>query len=66
MNKIFAKGFSTEVAKEKLKVEEGKVWYLPQHRVYHPQKKEKIHVAFIVLVNIKEHRLTRSNYRAQT
>ena len=46
MNNTFAKGFATKVAKEKVKVEEGKVWYLPHHRVYHPQKKEKIRVVF--------------------
>ena len=46
INNIVAKGFAAEVSGDELKVEEGKVWYLPHHGIYHPQKKEKIRVVF--------------------
>ena len=42
MKNIIEKGYSKKVALSHLKTEEGKVWYLPHHRIYHPKKPDKI------------------------
>ena len=46
MNKIITQGYAAKVPESQLDVEEGKVWYLPHHGVYHPRKPEKIRVVF--------------------
>ena len=43
---IIEKGYAKEVALLCLKTEEGKVWYLPHHGIYHPKKPDKIRVVF--------------------
>ena len=44
MSEILEKGHA-EAVKECI-TEEGKVWYIPHHSVYHPQKPDKIRVVF--------------------
>ena len=39
MSNVSAEGHSKIVPWEELEPEEGKVWYIPHHCVYHPQKK---------------------------
>ena len=46
MNKIITQGYAAKVPESQLDVEEGKVWYLPHHGVYHPRNPEKIRVVF--------------------
>ncbi|XP_068713289.1 uncharacterized protein [Montipora foliosa] len=38
MSEIIEKGYARKVSAEELPPVEGKVWYLPHHGVYHPQK----------------------------
>lgn len=42
---IIEKGYAIKVFSKDLGHDDGKVWYLPHHRVYHP-KKQKIRVVF--------------------
>ena len=44
MRNLFEKGYAEEVAD--IQVPEGKVWYLPHHGVYHPDKPNKLRVVF--------------------
>ncbi len=46
MNDIISKGYARKVSESRMKVEEGKTWYLPHHGVYHPKKPGKIRVVF--------------------
>ena len=46
MKNIIEKGYAKKVALSRLKTEESKVWYLPQHGIYHPKKQDKIRVVF--------------------
>ncbi|KAG5280606.1 hypothetical protein AALO_G00062020 [Alosa alosa] len=45
MNDIIAKDYAVKVHNNELSRKDGKVWYLPHHGVYHPQKL-KIRVVF--------------------
>ncbi|XP_051776177.1 uncharacterized protein LOC127526093 [Erpetoichthys calabaricus] len=45
MKDIIDKGYAVKVPKENLNCNEGRVWYIPHHGVYHP-KKNKIRVVF--------------------
>ncbi|XP_035657338.1 uncharacterized protein LOC118403009 [Branchiostoma floridae] len=45
MQKIIEKGYAERVPTEQLKIESGRVWYVPHHGVYHPQK-GKMRVVF--------------------
>ena len=38
ISEIIEKGYARKVSAEELPPEEGKVWYLPHHGVYHPKK----------------------------
>ncbi|XP_064635233.1 uncharacterized protein LOC135492610 [Lineus longissimus] len=40
MNNVFSKGFARKVPEEQLGRNDGRVWYLPHHAVYHPTKKK--------------------------
>lgn len=42
---ILEKGYAVKVPETQLKRQDGKVWYIPHHGVYHPQKK-KLRVVF--------------------
>ena len=46
MSEIKEKGYARKVSAEELPPKEGKVWYLPQHGVYHPKKPKCIRVVF--------------------
>ena len=46
MAATLAKGYAEEVPSEELSLNNGRVWYIPHHGVYHPQKKDKIRVVF--------------------
>lgn len=45
MSNIIDKGYAVRVPDEHLSRDDGKVWYLPHHGVYHP-KKHKLRVVF--------------------
>lgn len=45
MNKILEEGYAVKVPDEKVNQDDGRVWYLPHHGVYHPKKK-KLRVVF--------------------
>ena len=45
MCKIIEKGYAKRVSPDCLEQDDGKVWFLPHHGVYHPQK-EKLRVVF--------------------
>lgn len=40
MNKIFEEGQAVKVPDEKVNQDNGRLWYLPHHGVYHPKKKK--------------------------
>ena len=46
MSEIIEKGYARKVSAEELPPEEGKVWYLPHHGVYHPKKPNSIRIVF--------------------
>ena len=46
MEDMIAKGYAERVPPESSLPENGKVWYIPHHGVYHPKKPEKIRVVF--------------------
>ncbi|XP_064650125.1 uncharacterized protein LOC135501515 [Lineus longissimus] len=46
MHEIINKGYAEEVPADELNPDDGKVWYIPHHGVYHPRKPEKIRVVF--------------------
>ena len=46
MNDIIQKGHAERVPDSELGTNDGSVWYIPHHGVYHPQKKDKIRVVF--------------------
>ena len=46
MQTLLDKGFCEKVPDNELKRHDGKVWYLPHHGVYHPNKPNKIRVVF--------------------
>ena len=45
MSDMISKGYAVKVPEEQLSKQDGKVWYVPHHGVYHPQKK-KLRVVF--------------------
>ena len=45
MKDVIENGYAVKVPKEHLLRDDGKVWYIPHHGVYHP-KKNKIRVVF--------------------
>ncbi|XP_028395685.1 uncharacterized protein LOC114519713 [Dendronephthya gigantea] len=46
MEDVIAKGYAERIPAESPLPENGKVWYIPHHGVYHPKKPEKIRVVF--------------------
>ncbi|XP_070554735.1 uncharacterized protein [Ptychodera flava] len=46
MADIIEKGYAIQVPNDELDRDDGKVWYIPHHGVYHPKKPEKIRVVF--------------------
>ena len=45
MNDMVRKGYAEKIPKDEVS-EDGRIWYLPHHGVFHPQKPDKIHVVF--------------------
>ncbi|KAL7878886.1 hypothetical protein AOLI_G00098600 [Acnodon oligacanthus] len=45
LNDVIAKGYAVEIPCGEMSRDDGKVWYLPHHGVYHPRKR-KIRVVF--------------------
>lgn len=66
MSDIIAKGFAEKVPLDRLPVNTGKVWYIPHHGVYHPNKPSKIRVSSIVVQGLEELLLMTSCFRVQT
>ena len=46
MREVIEKGCAEEVQDGELATNDGKVWYIPHHGVYHPKKPDKIRVVF--------------------
>ena len=46
MSEMMKNGYAEKVPPDQMKGEEERVWYLPHHGVYHPQKPEKLRVVF--------------------
>lgn len=46
MSELVAKGYARKVPHNQAIPEDGKVWYIPHHGVYHPHKPNKIRVVF--------------------
>ncbi|KAK3724031.1 hypothetical protein QZH41_007681 [Actinostola sp. cb2023] len=46
MQAIIDAGHAERVEEDALPANDGKVWYIPHHGVYHPKKQEKIRVVF--------------------
>ena len=46
MNELIERNYAERVPENELAKEDGKVWYIPHHGVYHPRKPEKIRVVF--------------------
>ena len=46
MGSIISKGYATKVSDKNATVNEGHVWYLPHHGVYHRQKTDSLRVVF--------------------
>lgn len=40
MDNVLSKGYAEKVPQEQLHRNDGHVWYIPHHRVYHKQKKK--------------------------
>ena len=54
MNDVTQKGHAERVPESDLSIDDGSVWYIPHHGVYHPQKKDKIRVVFDRNVKFKD------------
>ena len=46
MASIFENGYAESVPTDELDLNDGRVWYIPHHGVYHPKKPDKIRVVF--------------------
>ena len=46
MGKWFENGYAEEVPEEDLYRDDGRVWYIPHHGIYHQKKPDKIRVVF--------------------
>ena len=46
VNEMIAKGHARKIPEDRLEGNQGKVWYLPHHGIYHPRKPHKIRVVF--------------------
>ena len=46
MQKIFDKNNASPVPPEELKTSAGKIWYLPNFDIYHPEKQDQIRIVF--------------------
>lgn len=46
MDEVIAKGYAEKVPESQMVTEDGKVWYIPHHGVFHPKKPEKLRVVY--------------------
>ena len=46
MQNLFERNHASPVLTEELKIEAGKVWYLPHFDIYHPKKPDQIRIVF--------------------
>jgi hypothetical protein len=53
MNELNERNYAERIPENELANEDGNVWYIPHHGVYHPRKPEKIRVVFDCSVNYK-------------
>ncbi|XP_041365661.1 uncharacterized protein LOC121380763 [Gigantopelta aegis] len=53
MDNILDKGYAERVPDDELFKDDGRVWYIPHHGIYHPRKPEKIRVVFDCSANYK-------------
>ena len=63
MKEMIDKGQAERVPDEELHFSDGRVWYIPHHGVYHPQKPDKSRVVFDAAQNSRESPLTDIFYR---
>ena len=59
MHDIIRKGFAERVPHEERPDDDGKLWYIPHHGVYHPQKPDKIRIVFDCSVTFMGHSLNK-------
>ena len=59
MKEMIDKGQAERVPDEELHLSNGRVWYIPHHGVYHPQKPDKIRVVFDASAEFKGESLNR-------
>ncbi|XP_038073422.1 uncharacterized protein LOC119741653 [Patiria miniata] len=53
MTDLERKGFAERVPLPEIKRDDGRVWYIPHHGVYHPRKPDKLRVVFNCPVDYK-------------
>ncbi|KAK3726566.1 hypothetical protein QZH41_001952, partial [Actinostola sp. cb2023] len=46
MDEVIEKGYAEKIPESKKVTEDGKVWYIPHHGVFHPKKPEKLRVVY--------------------
>ena len=59
MNNLMEQNFAEKIPSEELHGEEGCVWYIPHHGVYHPKKPNKIRVVFDCSAEYEGHMLNK-------
>ena len=59
MKEMIDKGQAERVPDEELHLSNGRVWYIPHHGVYHPQKPDKIRIVFDASEEFKGESLNR-------
>ncbi|XP_068671241.1 uncharacterized protein [Montipora foliosa] len=59
MKELIEKGHTERVPPEELSLNNGRIWYIPHHGVYHPQKQDKIRVVFDTSAEFKGKSLNR-------
>ncbi|XP_015748758.1 PREDICTED: uncharacterized protein LOC107328549 [Acropora digitifera] len=59
MEELIEKGDAKKVSPEELSLKNGRIWYIPHHGVYHPQKQDKIRVVFVTSAEFKGKSLNR-------
>ena len=46
VSNIIDQGYASKILINEVDCDDGKVWYLPHHGIYHPKKRSKITVVF--------------------
>ena len=46
MSNVLDKGYAETVPAAEVNRQDGRVWYIPHHGVYHPRKPENVRVVF--------------------